>query len=72
MPELHELLFPETVAQAVTRAKNSCVFSWQQTDGSLIFDAIECLKQTTLEQKWVGKIDDIWTIWIFKDLTLSV
>lgn len=27
--------------------------------------------QTTLEQKLVGKIVDVWTIRIFKDLTLS-
>lgn len=40
-------------------------------DGSLIFDAIEHLKQIadlTLEQKLVGKFVDTWTIWIYKDL----
>jgi len=43
VPELHELLVLETFAQVVRRAKNSCAFSRQQTDGSLLFDAIECL-----------------------------
>lgn len=44
-------------------------------DGSLIFDAIERLKQIadlTIEQKFLGKFVNIWTIWIYKDLPLPV